>query len=37
MKKSVLLGLGTVALAGLLGKRYLDKQMENLSNLEIKN
>lgn len=33
MKKSVLLGLGTVALAGLLGKRYLDKQKANPNNL----
>ena len=33
MKKSVLLGLGTVALAGLLGKRYLDKQKTNPNNL----
>ena len=33
MKKSVLLGLGTVALAGLLGKRYLDGQKANPNNL----
>ena len=33
MKKSVLLGLGTVALTGLLGKRYLDKQKANPNNL----
>ena len=33
MKKSVLLGLGTVALAGLLGKRYLDEQKANPNNL----
>lgn len=33
MKKSVLLGLGTVALVGLLGKRYLDKQKANPNNL----
>ena len=33
MKKLVLLGLGTVALAGLLGKRYLDKQKANPNNL----
>ena len=33
MKKSVLLGLGTVALAGLLRKRYLDGQKANPNNL----
>lgn len=33
MKKSVLLGLGTVALASLLGKRYLDGQKANPNNL----
>lgn len=32
MKKSVLLGLGTVALAGFFGKRYLDKQKANPNN-----
>ena len=33
MKKSVLLGLGTVALAGFFGKRYLDGQKANPNNL----
>lgn len=32
MKKSVLLGLGTVALAGFFGKRYLDGQKANPNN-----